>query len=138
DLSAPFMERVNGRLNRDILEFQRLLNRLPLQPVEKRRFFRRLSDLSSQSRGSGLFDERPHLDAAKRCAILDSYAAANGEVARRFLGRDFLFPSPLPGPTAAASVATGLTVEKMAYIVGWLMATDGNVREQANETWKGL
>ncbi|MEK7996190.1 MAG: hypothetical protein AAB403_20515 [Planctomycetota bacterium] len=122
---APTAEQVNGRVNRDVLEFQRLVNRLPLQHVEKRRFLQQLTELTARTAGSGLFEEGRLLDEVQRRAILEDYAAGNAEVASRFLGREELFPLPPPEQATASSGPSGLTVEKMAYILGWLMTTGG-------------
>jgi hypothetical protein len=119
--------KLNTALNRDLLEYQRLVNRLPLAVAAKRRFHKELIELTAQTAGSGLFDDRPLLEARQRREILAAYKAGNDEVAKTYLHRDELFLESLderdfPEPT-------GLTTEKLAYIVGWLMARD---REDTN------
>jgi hypothetical protein len=111
---------VNTGLNRDILEFQRLVNALPLDHPERRRFHRELIDLTARTAGSGLFDEAPVLNLAMRQAILERYAEGNAQVAKRYLGNSQLFTEKhreYGGTTTPA----GLTTEKLARIMGWLL-----------------
>ncbi|ANM30338.1 hypothetical protein ABI59_13305 [Acidobacteria bacterium Mor1] len=118
---------VNGGLNRSLLEFQRTINRLPLETQDKRRYHRELIELSARSAGSGLFDERPLLDDAARRRILERYAEGNAEVARRYFGGEPLFPStvaagPRPGGTASSpGEEAPLSEARMAAILGWLL-----------------
>jgi hypothetical protein len=120
ELAVP-AERVNGRINADILEFQRLTNRLPLTVVEKRRYHRELIALTEATEGLGLFDEAPLIGAARRRSIMASYAAGNAAVAERFFDCAELFAEP-PASNAAVDVERGLTTAKLASIVGWLLA----------------
>ena len=117
---------VNVRENRDILSFQRELNRLPLSPQEKRRFHRELMTLSERAKGRGMFDERPLLGKPERQAIMARYAAGNAAVANRYFGGEPLFPArPERARETACSAPppeTGLTDKKMVYILGWLLA----------------
>jgi len=120
DLAAP-AERVNAGLNREMVEFQRLLNALPLTPQDKRLFHHKLIDLSVGTEGSGLFDEGPLLDADCRKAIMDRYRAGNAAVTASYLAGDaFLLDEGLPAAGAARS-AEGLSTETLARIMGWLM-----------------
>jgi hypothetical protein len=122
-------DQVNTGLNRDALEFQRLLNALPLPTPEKRQFHRQLIELSRQTAGSGLFDETPLLDARRSREIMARYDAGNLEVARTYLHQEQLFLEPLAHAFADASAAAALTVEKMAMITGWLMLKSGANRK---------
>ncbi len=123
-LAAPETP-VNTRENRDVLEFQRRMNQLPLTPQEKRRFHRQLMTLSERTAGLGLFDQRPLLDEPQRREILQSYAASNTEVARRYLGEPDLFGADAPAPPASTSpiAEEGLTADKLVYILGWILAS---------------
>lgn len=116
---------VNVRENRDILEFQRRLNRLPLTPQEKRRFHRQLMTLSERTAALDLFDQRPLLDEAQRAAILEGYAESNAEAARRYLGEATLFDrgSAAVAASAPPGAEEGLTADKLVYILGWILAT---------------
>lgn len=131
DLSVP-PEEVNVSENRDILRFQLYLNRMPLSPQQKRRFHRDLMVLSRQAKDAGIFDERPLLSARDRAAIMDSYAAGNAAVAKRYFGDDPLFSEARldTGPEEPFDATSGLTTEKMLYIMGWLLAyrDDGKAR----------
>lgn len=116
-------ERINTEINRDILEFQRQLNRLPLPAQDKRQFHRQLMALTAASAGSGLFSDAPLLDGEGRRALLQSYEASNRRVAEAHLGGACLFEPPPPDGEATDSPAPGLTPEKLAGMVGWLLLT---------------
>jgi hypothetical protein len=124
-LSGLPEQRVNVRENRDILSFQRRLNRLPLAPVEKRRFHKQLMALSERAKGQGLFDERPLLTVPARAALMERYASGNAAVAKRYFAGEDLFPAVADTDIAvpAASAESGLTAEKMLYILGWLLVS---------------
>lgn len=115
-------EEVNTRINRDILEFQRMVNGLPLSPLEKRRFREQLMALTHATQFSGNFSDAPVLARAGREALLARYASSNQQVARRFLGREQLFEQSLPEDTASQSQYSGLSVTALAQIMGWLIA----------------
>lgn len=112
----------NTRINRDILEFQRLVNRLPLSPQEKRHFHKQLIVLTSETAHLGLFDDRHLMDNSRRMQILSSYAVGNARIAHDYLGRDRLFDEQLPKEVEAPEEGGDLTVEKLSYILGWLLA----------------
>ena len=112
---------VNTGLNRDLLEFQRILNRLPGPIPKKRRFHRALMALSTGSAGNGRFDETPLLEAHRRAAILDSYAESNRRVARTYLAREDLFLEPIAPVMPPEHPRRGLTLRKLAYILGHLL-----------------
>ena len=116
----------NVRLNRDLLEFQRLINRLPLPAVAKRAYHRELMALTTATDGSPLFADQPLLDAAGRRELLERHGPGNTALARRYLGRDELFPADAAedcaGP-AQADAWDGLTPAKLAMIVGWLLVS---------------
>jgi hypothetical protein len=117
--------RVNSGINNDVLEFQRLVNALPLSVQERRRFHRELIALTARTAGTSLFDDTPLLDHRRRQTILDTYADANRAVARRFFNRDELFTPLAPAAAGARSGAVqGLTIEKLVPILGWLMFRD--------------
>lgn len=120
-LATVPVERANTSLNRDVLEFQRILNGLPLDVQKRRRFHHQLMELTAQTAGSSLFDERPMLNAHRRAQILNSYAASNRETARTYMARDELFSQTEQEPEAAAPAAPGLNAEKLAAIAGWLL-----------------
>lgn len=115
-------ETPNTRLNRDILEFQRMINRLPLTAQQKRRFHKELMELTAQAGSSGLFDDTPLLTVEERRAILRSYASGNARVARRFLGRDTLFEEAMPAGPATPAEEWKLTPEKVVYLLGWILS----------------
>ena len=114
---------MNTGLNADVLAFQRLVNKLPLPVQRKRAFHHQLIELTAKTAGSRLFDESPLLDSEQRKAILESYADSNAEVASTFLGRDWLFEETIP-EGAPHMINAGLTIEKLAVILGWLLLGD--------------
>lgn len=116
-------ERINTEINRDIMEFQRQLNRLPLPPQDKRRFHKQLMALTAASAGSGLFSDAPLLDSEGRRALLQSYETGNRRVAEAHFGGTSLFEPPPPDGEASKGPAPGLTPEKLAGLVGWLLLT---------------
>lgn len=111
----------NTRINKDILEFQRMMNRLPLEPIEKRLFHKELIELTYRTQGSGLFDESPILDRNQRQALLTHYASSNAKVARDFFDREELFEDANI-EEADVTPSEGLSNEKLTYILGWLLA----------------
>jgi hypothetical protein len=116
---------VNTSLNRDLLEFQRALNALPLAIPKKRSFHRRLIELSNRTRGSGLFDERPVLGARARTELVQSYDDGNRRVAERYLSRPQLFSdSPVASDDQGPHGPASLSADKLAAIVGWLLLKD--------------
>ena len=119
----PPSGRINTSLNKDLLEFQRLFNALPMAVQDKRRFHRQLMDLSTAAQGNGRFNETPFLDYEGRKALLQTYEASNRAVARTYLQRDHLFLDPVEnGP---APVDSHLTPEKLVSIFGALMDSKG-------------
>jgi len=114
--------RPNGRINRDLLDFQRLINRLPLRVAQKRRFHKQLIALTEAAGDSGLFDDTPFLSPSGQAALLESYSGSNRQVARTYLNREELFPAAAirTGPTPAPGKRRGLTAKKLAAIVRWL------------------
>jgi len=115
-------EDVNSRINADILEFQRLVNRLPLTPQQKRGAHKELIALTTGTEDAGLFDDRPLLGADERRAILRRHAKGNATVAREYLKRKRLFDEAMPKGLPRKARRTELSCEKLAYILGWLIA----------------
>src|SRR5689334_18849904 len=115
-------EDVNSRINTDILEFQRLVNRLPLTPQQKRGAHRELIALTSRAAGSGLFDDAALLGVTERRALLEQYADSNGAVARTYLKKSRLFDDEMPQGLPRTAGRSELSCEKLAYILGWLIA----------------
>lgn len=117
-------ERINTGLNYDLLEMQRCINRLPLTVQEKRRFHKSMIELSLRAKGTGLFDESPALDRSGAAAIMASYADGNRRVAERYLGRADLFSEPPDFPERDTAPRTGVTPEKIMYLLGWILSRD--------------
>jgi len=119
DFKVP-ADRINERINRDLLTFQRSINRLPLSITQKRRYHKQLIALSSASSGKGIFDDRPFLTRAEAVDLLQCYAASNRAVAETYLGRSDLFAPAIPESDDAISGTGGLTLSKILLILKWL------------------
>lgn len=115
-------EPINTRINRDLLEFQRLVNQLPLSPPEKRRFHKELIALTSATVMMGLFDDSPLLTSTQRQEILSSYANSNANVAKSYLGREQLFDESVSAELLQQEKGKGLSIEKLIYIFSWILA----------------
>lgn len=111
--------RPNQRLVRDLLEFQRVINRLPLPTVDKRRYHKQLIQLSAEGTGLGLEDTPLHTRATRE-AVRERYAAGNRAVAQTYFGRDALFPPPAAG-AAEGATPPPLAADKLAAIFAWLL-----------------
>lgn len=118
--------RPNQRLVRDLLEFQRVINRLPLPTVDKRRYHKQLIRLSAEGAALGL-DDTPLHTRASRAAVCERYAAGNRAVAQTYFGRDDLFP-PSAAEVAEGAEPPPLAPDKLATIFAWLLMShpEGN------------
>jgi hypothetical protein len=119
---------LNTRINTDLLEFQRRINRLPLTPQEKRRYHKELIELTRVTSGTDLFSDAPLLTAVQRRDILESYKASNARI-RKQIGRSILFKTTGDeyNEDEQETVYNGdsLTTDKVVYIFGWLLAKHG-------------
>ncbi|MBI1731275.1 MAG: hypothetical protein HYR49_00720 [Gammaproteobacteria bacterium] len=113
-------QEVNWSLNRDLLKFQRWLNRLPLAPVHRRRFHRQLMELDRHAAGRGWFDERPLLTAADRRRIMAGYSGSNAALGRDHMGGAEAFPGADADGIAESAAETGSALRKLCIIVNWL------------------
>lgn len=113
-------EDTNAALNIDLLEFQKELNKLPLDVETKRTFHKALISLSNDPTGQSIFSGKSLLNGKERKALLSGYRKSNQEVARRFLGRETLFDEHID-PPLPYTIKPGLNVEKMFTIVAWLL-----------------
>jgi hypothetical protein len=113
-------EKPNANLNCDLLEFQRIMNRLPLTPPEKRRFHKELMELSNRTRNLGIFNENPLLSQEDRSKVRYMYENSNGRVARTYQGKSELFPA-LKVADYPHAPYTGLGEEALTSILGWIL-----------------
>lgn len=114
-------DRPNRRLVRDLLEFQRIINRLPLPTMAKRRHHKRLIHLSAHAEELGLEDAPLHTPATRQ-AIRSRYAEGNRIVARSHFDRDAMFPPATAARTAASAELPPLAAEKQTAILAWLQS----------------
>lgn len=98
-------EVANTRLSRELLEIQRLINRLPLSTPEKRGLHREFIAMAEEAKGEGRL-----LTLAQRKALMERCEAGNRALAEAMFGRSALFP-PLPTEDDHAPF-TGLSVER--------------------------
>ncbi len=110
-------ERINIGLNRDLLEIQKIINRLPISIVEKRDFHQDLMTLTEK--GGSFFSTAPVYDAETRHAIMKRHAAGNAAVGKTWFGKGTLFP-PADGMRATAPYP-GLDQEKIIATLAWLL-----------------
>jgi hypothetical protein len=114
--------RPNSRLNRDALEFQRLINSLPGPIPRKRRLMNQLIALSEESAGSGLFFDGPLLSSTARRQLLEYYSEGNLSVARVYMNSQELFRAfDAAGELTDDGTYYGLTLDKLAMMLGWLL-----------------
>lgn len=114
-------ERINTEINRDILEFQRQLNRLPLTTRQKRHFHKQLIALTAATSDLDIFSTAPLLDDEQRQRLLETYAMGNRQVAGDYFGGGELFSPVATGARPSSGPAPGLTPEKLAAVLGWLI-----------------
>ena len=113
---------VNTSLVRDLLELQRIINAMPLSSIEKRSFHHELMALSIDPRWE--FRDHPVVDRAKRLSLLDSFAASNDAVSKRWFDGAVLFDSDqLDGDTA--DPYPGLDVSTVVEVFTWLLLQRG-------------
>ena len=106
-------DRVNERINRDILELQRVVNRLPMKVTSKRRHHKQLIALTAAAAAQGIFDDRPFLTPPAARQLMQSYEPSNAWVARTFFGRETLFEASPPDAAAAPTARRGWTLAKI-------------------------
>lgn len=117
--AAP--EVVNTNLLRDILEFQRQVNRLPMPVEAKRAFHRDLIALSREPAARGLFLDTALVGPGGRAEILRYYRDSNERLAERwFAGQAPFSPLIADGPEPPAHPP--LDGERLQMLVGWLLA----------------
>lgn len=112
----------NLRLSRDVLEFKRILNRVPRSKARERFLAETLRIVSREMVGWADESAYPLLCPARREALLQEFAAGNADVARRYLGHTdgTLFTSPAaedggasyPGLSAETAVEILLRLER--------------------------
>lgn len=112
---------VNTKLNRDILDFQRIINQLPLSSKEKRSFHKELIELTLCSEKTNIFDDKPLLSSEQRKEIILQYSESNRSVAQAYTDMEELFNDKLPHFNLQNNSSTNLTLEKLVLIFGWIM-----------------
>jgi hypothetical protein len=112
----------NTRLSRDLLEMQRITNRLPLTVQEKRKYHHALMALSRSPEVAPTLNDTPLWTGAQRRALLARFADSNARVAQRYFQRDDLFLQPPPALDTDPAPYPGLRAEVVALVMGWLLA----------------
>ena len=113
---------INNAINKDLLEFQRLMNRLPLSHQEKRTFHQELMELTTASQDLNLFNNSSLLTTKQRNEIMANYAESNRRLSEKHLKGADLFPSRTDLDDTFEYQETALNEEKMAYILGWILS----------------
>ena len=70
----------------------------------------------------GLFDDSPLLTSSQRRKIVLTYADSNARVAKYYLDRHELFDESVSAEPERPKKRKGLSVEKLIYILGWILA----------------
>ena len=112
---------VNTRLNSDILDFQRIINQLPLSSKEKRSFHKELIELTSCSKKTNIFDDKPLLSFKQCNEIILRYSESNRKVAEAYINMEELFCDTFPDFNFQNKSPSKLTLEKIVLILGWIM-----------------
>jgi hypothetical protein len=118
---APDRDRaVNPGLSRDVLEFKKRLNPAIRSTSEAEALGDLLSGISAEMGGRS----EPLLPPALRRAIVEEYAPANSEIARKYMGRanGGLFHEPWPDADAPWTPYPGLSPQIEAEIAARLRA----------------
>lgn len=103
---ATDLAAANTALSRDVIAFKIALDRVQRPPREREFLGAALREISAEMGGATIPLVSPRLARE----ILDTHAAANAEIARRYLGRDDgrLFAAPEPSGTEPAADYPGL------------------------------
>lgn len=118
---------VNTNLLRDVLEFQRQINRLPLPAEEKRSFHRELIALCRTESARALFRDTPLLGPRGRAALLAHYQASNRQLAIEWFSGEDPF-EPVAGSGVEPGPHPPLDPERLQMLVGWLLVRRAGTR----------
>jgi hypothetical protein len=119
-VSPPVHHRQNRRLLRDILEYQRLVNRRPVPTAEKRRFHKRLIALSHAEPRPPALRDAPLVSATRLKELVARYRSSNAAVRARYRVGGNLDRSPSPETVPAPPDYRGPSAEAVALIEAWL------------------
>lgn len=119
----------NPSFSRDELEFKRLVNQLPLEPVHKTEIRHILMQLSIANGSEMLFQEHNLLSPEKQRAIILKYKESNTQIAKEILGREHgcLFYEPLPKSNEKRKPYPGLSCAKIIEISDFLKKSKPDV-----------
>jgi hypothetical protein len=120
----PEPDSSNLSLQRDILEFLRLCNAIPMESEVYSKLTKVLRTVSIAIGKKAYFSSHNLLSPQERIALLQHFECSNQQVARDYLGREngLLFYEPWPSPDENWEPYAGLTTEKLATICGGLLA----------------
>jgi hypothetical protein len=114
-------ENINSRLCRDLLEFQRHINTLPISFIKKRKYMNKLIELTNSSKDNDKLSDTPLLSIKQRKEIMNAYDVTNKYVAREYMNTDQLFESSIRGEVQDVEVETSLSLKKLSYILYWIL-----------------
>jgi len=127
ELDAPGEEPgengVNISLSRDLLEVQRIINRLPVSIEEKRAFHKTLMDLTAK--GGAHFNDAPLLSNSERRSLFESYADSNARLSTSYTRDQPGFDTDdLDAPDGPGY--PGLSNDTTVAVLAWLVLNGGS------------
>lgn len=120
-------DRTNARVNRDIVEFQRLINELPLETAKKRMFHKELIRLTELAANSDVFADCPVYDSEMRAHIRGRYHAGNMKLVERYPALESMLSGSDKQDIGKEGAYRGLSNEAIIKIVGWLLISRDSV-----------
>jgi hypothetical protein len=122
---VPPVQRQNRRILRDILEYQRIVNKRTLPTATKRRFHKRLIELSHAEPRPPVLLDAPFVSASRLADLAAGYAESNANVAGRFGLQCPLFDPGAPAHEGKPQDYAGPSAAALALIGAWLESDTG-------------
>ncbi|MCB1725362.1 MAG: hypothetical protein KDJ39_16885 [Gammaproteobacteria bacterium] len=114
----------NPRINRDLLEFQRLINRLPLPAQDLRKMHKELIELSMLTQHSNIFSDEPLLNNDEQSRLQQRYSDCNALISSKYFASQNLFDEITTNSDTDEGVRDPnhqMSMESLITAVGWLL-----------------